>query len=117
MFYLSLVNSVTYFAPSFFLITLHISLRAFYTSAFGNLFNSNFLVTKFLPQFINFMDYTYTIIILSLIYFSITLNYNNKYFKRHIYFASAILGFFGLIVFTIMLLSIFNQSSFLNPCK
>jgi hypothetical protein len=49
------------------------------------------------------MDYIYVFFVLSLIYCSLNLTYNNKRFKQLIYIGTTVMGIFSIIV-TIVLI-------------
>jgi cellulose synthase/poly-beta-1,6-N-acetylglucosamine synthase-like glycosyltransferase len=103
MFYLSMVNAVSYFSVSLFLFTVHIAMRAFYSDVLSSVFEKTLLTDKVIPFFINTMDYIYVFFVLSLIYCSLNLTYNNKRFKQLIYIGTTVMGIFSIIV-TIVLI-------------
>lgn len=110
MLYLSLVNSVSYFSVSLFFFTVHISMKAFYFDALQPLFSSmiNQSYSKMIPFFVNFMDFIYVMVILSLIYMSLNLNYTDKIFKRMIYSTATVMGVFSVIVFIVLVVDLFR---------
>jgi hypothetical protein len=109
MFYLTLMNALSYLAPSFFLFTVHIAMEAFradvLTKILGGVVpdqNNNELYNGFVYT----MDFIYVILIFSIVFFSLHLTNSNTKFKPYLYAVSTLFGIFSIIVFTVLLVDV-----------
>lgn len=100
-FYLSLQNLLTYFAPSFFLVTVHFSMQTvnyeFFTKIFSFLNNSDGS-TAFSNIFRTLMDFIYVMLIMTLFLLSLNFNAKHKSFRPYLYAISTALGIYMLVV-------------------
>lgn len=109
MFYLTLLNSLSYFAPAFFLFTVHIAMEAFREDVLIN-FLGNVITdpstSEFYNAFIYTMDFIYVMLIMSIVFFSLHLTNNNKKFKPYVYLVSTCFGLFAVCVFLVLAVDI-----------
>lgn len=120
MFYLTLMNALSYFAPSFFLFTVDIAMQAFRADVLPNVLggvitdpNNN----QFYNGFVYTIDFIYVIMICSIIFMSLHLTNGNKRFKPYLYAVSTIFGIFSIIVFTVLLVDVIRGLADNSACK
>jgi cellulose synthase/poly-beta-1,6-N-acetylglucosamine synthase-like glycosyltransferase len=111
IFYLTLMNSLAYFAPALFLFTVHIAMDAFRSDILSSLFTG--LIgdanhSQLLDSFVYTMDFIYVMLICSIIYYSLHLTNSNKNFKPYIYAVSTIFGIFAISVFVVLAVDVFR---------
>lgn len=109
MFYLTLMNSLSYFAPAFFLFTVHIAMEAFRADVLPKVLEgvvSNPNSSQFYNGFVYTIDFIYVILICSIVFFSLHLTNGNKKYKPYLYAISTIFGIFSLIVFVVLLVDV-----------
>jgi chitin synthase len=110
MLYLTFSNAVSYFSPSFFLFTVHMSMVAFEADALSSIINPVLFGLESshkIPFFIETIDFIYVMFLLAVVYFSLNLTYNQKRFKHLLYFASTVFGILSLIVFVVLVKDLF----------
>lgn len=105
MFYLTLMNALSYLAPAFFLFTVHIAMEAFRADVLPKVFvglvndpNQN----EFYNGFVYTMDFIYVILIMSIVFFSLHLTNGNQKYKPYLYAVSTLFGLFSIIVFAVL---------------
>ena len=98
--YLTLMNALSYFAPAFFIFTVHIAMQAFRQDVLSVYFNFSVQVLDF---FVFTMDFIHVLLIGSVVFLSINFKNNSQYFKPMIYVASTLFGIFMLIVMGVLL--------------
>jgi len=105
MFYLTLMNALSYLAPAFFLFTVHIAMEAFRADVLPKVFvgmvadpNKN----EFYNGFVYTMDFIYVILIMSIVFFSLHLTNGNKKYKPYLYVVSTLIGIFSIVVFVVL---------------
>jgi hypothetical protein len=111
MFYLTLMNSLSYFAPSFFLFTVHIAMDAFRADVLPTVLGgavSDPNKSPFYNAFVSTMDFIYVMLVGSVIFFSLFLTNSNKKFKPYIYAVSTLFGFFAIAVFVVLVVDVFR---------
>ncbi len=103
------MNALSYFAPSFFLFTVHIAMEAFRDDVFTKVL-ANIIVdpnhSEFYNAFVYTMDFFYTLLTASIIFYSLHLPSSHSKFKPLIYSVSTIYGLFMVIVFAVLLVDI-----------
>lgn len=109
--YLTMMNSLAYFAPAFFLFTVHIAMDAFRADILTSLFSG--LVgdpnsSQILINFVYFMDFVYVMLVGAIIYYSLHLTNGSKHFKPYIYAISTLLGIFSVSVFIVLAVDVFR---------
>ena len=105
------MNSLAYFAPSFFLFTVHIAMDSFradilttvFLGVIGDAKNS-----EILNSFVYTIDFIYVMLIGSIIYYSLHLTNGSKHFKPYIYAVSTIFGIFAISVFVVLAVDVFR---------
>jgi hypothetical protein len=114
------MNSLAYFAPSFFLFTVHIAMDAFRSDILTQVFsgiigdpNNN----KILDGFVYTMDFIYVMLVGSIVYYSMHLTNSSKHFKPYIYAVSSIFGIFAISVFTVLIVDVFRGLIDNATCK
>lgn len=119
MIYLTIMNALSYFAPAFFLFTVHIAMEAFRADVlpyvFGGLVqdpNQN----QFYNGFVYTMDFIYVILILSVVFFSLHLTNNNQKFKPYLYVVSTLFGIFSIIVFAVLTVDVIRGLADSSAC-
>lgn len=97
MLYITFTNAISYFSVSFFMFTVHLTMMAIQDTYLMKLFqpNVNYYFTVHLTKLI---DLVYILLIIGVIFYSISLNYTQKTFKKFLYFASTILGLMSLVI-------------------
>ena len=105
MFYLTLMNALSYFAPPFFLFTVHIAMQAVRADVLPYVFvglvndpNNN----EFYNGFVYTIDFIYVLLIMSIVFFSLHLTNGNKRYKPYLYAVSTLFGFFSILVFAVL---------------
>jgi|JI6StandDraft_1071083.scaffolds.fasta_scaffold179460_1 hypothetical protein len=95
--YMSLMNSLSYFAPSFFLFTVHLAMEAFRDDVLVKVLQGiveNPSTSEVYNAFVYTMDFLYVLLILTIIFFSLHMRGNHERFKPYLYAISTILGLF-----------------------
>jgi hypothetical protein len=105
------MNSLAYFAPAFFLFTVHIAMDSFRADILTALFAG--LVgdpnnSPTLHNFVYFMDFVYVMLVGSILYYSLYLTNGNKHFKPYIYAISTLFGLFAISVFVVLAVDVFR---------
>ena len=111
IFYLSLMNSLSYFAPAFFLFTVHIAMDAFRSDVLTKVLNG--VVTspdssQFYNAFVYTMDFIYVLLIMTIVFMSLHLTNRHKRFVPYIYGVSTLFGLFMVCVFAVLAVDIFR---------
>jgi hypothetical protein len=99
------MNSLAYFAPAFFLFTVHIAMDSFRADVLTSLFAGLIGDTNNSPvlmSFVYLMDFIYVMLVGSIIYYSLHLTNGNKHFKPYIYAISTLFGLFAIAVFAVL---------------
>ena len=107
--YLTLMNSLTYFAPTLFLFTVHIAMEAFRDDVLVKLLAgviSDPNTSEFYNAFVYTMDFIYAMLVGSIIFFSLNLTNSSKVFKPYIYAVSTIFGLFMFCVFGVLIVDV-----------
>lgn len=120
MFYLTLMNSLSYFAPSFFLFTVHIAMQAFRADVLTKVLSGSVPDpnnSQFYNGFVYTIDFIYVLLITSIIFFSLHLTNSNKKFKPYIYAVSTLFGFFSMIVFIVLFVDVVRGLQDGAACK
>ena len=112
--YLTLMNALSYFAPSFFIFTVHIAMQAFRQDVLNGFILAS---TAFLDFFVFTMDMIVVLLIGIVIFYSLHFKNNNKYFKPVIYASSTIFGILMLIVMGVLLVDIIRGLLHGTTCK
>lgn len=103
------MNALSYFAPSFFLFTVHIAMEAFRDDVLTKVL-ANIIVdpnhSEFYNAFVYTMDFFYTLLTASIIFYSLHLPSSHSKFKPLIYSVSTIYGLFMVTVFAVLLVDI-----------
>jgi glucan phosphoethanolaminetransferase (alkaline phosphatase superfamily) len=103
------MNSLSYFAPAFFLFTVHIAMEAFRSDVLPKVLSgvvSDPNNSQFYNSFVYTIDFIYVILICSIVFFSLHLTNGNKKYKPYLYAISTIFGIFSLIVFIVLLVDV-----------
>ena len=111
MFYLTLMNSLSYFAPSLFLFTVNIAMDAFRADVLTKVLGSaisDASHSQFYNAFVFTMDFIYVLLISSMIFFSLHFTNSYKKFKPYIYAVSTLFGFFAITVFIVLVVDVFR---------
>ena len=103
MFYLTLMNSLAFFAPSFFMFTVHIAMKAFREDVLNRYINVD---AKILNFFVFTMDFILALLILAIVFYSLQFKNNTLNFKKVAYISSTLFGVFMLIVMGVLLVDI-----------
>ena len=114
------MNTLAYFAPAFFLFTVHIAMDAFRSDILSTLFagiigdpnNSPILL-----NFVYFMDFIYVMLVGSILYYSLHLANSNKHYKPYIYAISTLFGLFAITVFIVLAVDVFRGLIDNSQCK
>ncbi len=118
--YLTLMNSLSYFSPSFFLFTVHIAMEAFredvLVKVLGGVVSSPD-TSQFYNSFVYTMDFIYVVLIMTIVFYSLHLTNTHKRFKPYIYGISTIFGLFMLAVFIVLAVDIFRGLIDNEACK
>ncbi len=105
MFYLTLMNALSYLAPAFFLFTVHIAMIAIRADVLPYVFVglvSNPNDNEFYNSFVYTMDFIYVLMIMSILFFSLHLTNSNNRYKPYLYAVSTLLGVFSIVVFAVL---------------
>ena len=105
IFYLSFMNSLSYFSPSFFLFTVHIAMEAFRQDVLQKYLSST-VSSQVLDFFVLSIDFIYVMLVMSIVFYSLHLNNNHKRFKPYIYGVSTLFGVFMVVVFVVLFVDI-----------
>jgi hypothetical protein len=103
------MNALLYFAPSFFLFTIHIAMEAFREDVLVKVLNGTVNDpnnSEFYNAFVYTIDFIYVILMLSIIFFSLHLKSTTKKFKTFLYGVSTVLGVFSISVFLVLLVDV-----------
>ncbi len=109
--YLSLMNTLSYFSPAFFLFTVHISMEAFRSDVLIKLLSGvidNPSTNQFYNSFVFTIDFIYVLLIMTIVFLSLHLNNKQKKFIPYIYGISTIFGLFMICVFLVLVVDIFR---------
>lgn len=118
--YLTLMNSFSFFAPSFFLFSIHIAMQAFRVDVLPNLLggvipdpNNN----QLFKGFVYFIDFIYVLLVMSIILFSLLMKNDKKQFKSCMYLITTLLGMFAIIVFIVLMVDVIRGFLNSSACK
>lgn len=103
------MNSLSYFAPSFFLFTVHIAMEAFRDDVLIKVLEGVVVDpdhSSFYNAFVYTIDFIYVMLTGSILFYSLHLTNNHPKFKSLIYMISTIYGLFMTIVFAVLLVDI-----------
>lgn len=118
--YLTFMNSLSYFAPAFFLFTVHIAMEAFRQGVIVPFLEGEGVAdvnsSKFLRAFVYTIDFIYVILLMTLVFYSLHFKSNDKYFMPYIYGISTIFGLFMVAVFAVLTVDIFNGFIYGDAC-
>jgi hypothetical protein len=100
------MNALSYFAPSFFLFTVHIAMDAFRQDVLSKLLtgviNDSNNSSQVYNAFVITIDFIYVMLLTSVVFYSLHLTNNHKRFKPYIYAVSTLFGLFMIIVFIVL---------------
>ena len=120
IFYLTFMNSLSYFAPAFFLFTVHIAMEAFRQGVLVPFFQGEGIAdvssSKILRAFVYTIDFIYVMLIMTLVFYSLHFKNNNKHFMPYIYGISTLFGLFMIAVFFVLAIDIFNGFFYGDAC-
>ena len=106
------MNALSYFAPSFFLFTVHIAMDAFrqdvLTKLLAGVVNDSNNQSQLYNAFVLTMDFIYILLLMTIIFYSLHLTNNHKRFKPYIYGVSTLFGIFMVVVFLVLSVDIFR---------
>lgn len=120
IFYLSLMNGLSYFAPAFFLFTVHIAMDAFKTDVLTKALNGVVTDPKTSQVFNSFVftiDFIYVMLIMTIVFLSLHLTNRHKRFVPYIYGVSTLFGLFMVCVFLVLVVDIFRGLIYGDACK
>ena len=105
------MNGLAYFAPAFFLFTVHIAMDAFRSDVLVKLLNG--VVgdpnhSQFFNSFVYTIDFIYVLLIMTIVFFSLHLTNRHKKFMPYIYGISTLFGLFMVCVFLVLTVDIFR---------
>lgn len=109
MFYLTLMNSFAYLAPSLFLFTVDIAMQAFRADILSKILGGvvpDSTDNQLYNAFVYTIDFIYVLLIMSIVFFSLHLTNGNKKFKPYLYAVSTIFGIFSIIVFIVLFVDV-----------
>lgn len=107
--YLSMMSSLAYFSPAFFLFTVHLAMETFRDDILvhflkgvvppdGEVYNA----------FVYTIDFLYVMLIITIIFLSLHMKNNNPKFKSYLYAVSTIMGLFMLGVMITLTIDVFR---------
>ena len=106
------MNGLSYFAPAFFLFTVHIAMDAFRSDVLVNVLQN--VVTgdsnksQVFMAFTYTMDFIYVLLIMTIVFLSLHLTNRHKRFVPYIYGVSTLFGLFMVCVFLVLIVDIFR---------
>lgn len=108
--YLSLMNGLSYFAPAFFLFTVHIAMDAFRTDVLVQILSGvvGDQKSQVYNAFVYTMDFIYVLLIMTIVFMSLHLTNRHKRFIPYIYGVSTLFGLFMVCVFAVLVVDIFR---------
>lgn len=114
------LNIFIYFAPSIFFFTIHISMMAFQVDVLQKVLQPIEASSKTNDQMLKFFVFTidliYALVLMAILYYSLTTTSNKPIFKPIIYLTSTILGLLSLAVFIVFLVDIIRGLTSGNTC-
>lgn len=111
IFYLTLMNALAYFAPAFFLFTVHIAMDAFRADVLTALFSGLVADANNSPALMSFVylvDFIYVMLLGAVVYYSLHLTHASRHFKPYIYAVSTLFGLFSIAVFLVLAVDVFR---------
>jgi hypothetical protein len=114
------MNALSYFAPSFYLFTVHIAMDAFRQDVLIMLLTDIIpdpYHSEFYNAFVYTMDFIYTILLMSIIFLSLHMNNKDENFIPYIYLVSTIYGVFMLVVMGVLLTDLIRGLISPQNCK
>lgn len=121
IFYLTFMNSLSYFAPAFFLFTVHIAMEAFRQGVLVPFIQgegvSDVNSSKVLKAFVYTIDFIYVLLLMTLVFYSWHFKSNDKNFMPYIYGISTIFGLFMVCVFLVLAVDIFKGFIYGDACN
>jgi len=114
------MNSLSYFAPAFFLFTVHIAMEAFRSDVLTKVLNgvvTNPESSQFYNAFVYTMDFIYVLLIMTIVFMSLHLTNRHKRFVPYIYGVSTLFGLFMVCVFIVLVVDIFRGLINNDSCK
>ena len=115
-----MMNGLSYFAPAFFLFTVHIAMDAFRSDVLVKLLNgvvgdpNNSQVYN---AFVYTMDFIYVMLIMTIVFLSLHLTNRHKRFLPYIYGVSTLFGLFMVCVFLVLIVDIFRGLLHNDSCN
>lgn len=104
------MNSLAYFAPAFFLFTVHIAMDAFrqdvLSKVLSGVVNDTNNQSQLYNSFVFTMDFIYVLLIMTVVFYSLHLTNNHPRFRRYIYGISTLFGLFMVVVFAVLAVDI-----------
>ena len=116
IFYLSFMNALSYFAPAFFMFTVHIAMGAFRIDVLERYLGAT-VGASVLDFFVFTMDFIYVMMISAIIFYSLHFKSSNKCFIPLIYTVSTIFGIFMLIIMGVLSVDIIRGLIDGSSCK
>ena len=106
------MNALSYFAPAFFLFTVHIAMDAFrqdvLSKVLSGVVNDQNSTSQLYNNFVFTIDFIYVLLIMTVVFYSLHLTNNHPRFRRYIYGISTLFGIFMVIVFSVLAVDIFR---------
>lgn len=114
IFYLTLMNMLSYIAPALFMYTIHIAMYTFQSNVIVVVLQQLGMVVESTEAsnntvvgiFVYVIDFIYAMIFLGLVFFSMHLTNREGRFKGFFYGVSTIYGIFSISVFVVLLYDI-----------
>lgn len=104
------MNGLSYFAPAFFLFTVHIAMDAFradvLVKVLGGMVADDLANSQFYNAFVYTMDFIYVLLIMTIVFMSLHLTNRHKRFIPYIYGVSTLFGLFMVCVFVVLVVDI-----------
>ena len=99
------MNALSYFAPAFFMFTVHIAVTAFRFDVLSRWLSST-ISSQVLDFFVYTMDFIYALMFGNIVFFSLHFKNTDKNFKSYLYLISTTFGLFMLVVIGVLLVDV-----------
>ena len=110
------MNALSYFAPAFFMFTVHIAMGAFRIDVLERYLGKT-VSANVLDFFVFTMDFIYVMMIAGVVFYSLHFKSNNKYFVPLIYTVSTVFGIFMFIIMGVLAVDIIRGLVNGSACK
>ena len=101
------MNMLGFIAPGFFMFSISVAMEVVRADIFAKYLSELFAESgEIFKAFVFTVNFSYVMLILGLVYFSINLNNRNEKFAKYVYAVSNILGTMSVVMMTILIVDL-----------